>query len=268
MRCGGLQLERGAQVEQTAQGLGVEAGDAGAAVALERDEALAGERPQRHAQGVACDVVLLGQLALDEPGAGPQLALEDALAQRGGEGVDGGDGVQWAGAHAGAAIIAAGSDSKCRAAIAAAPSHATPPSRRTLRQPGRSAPRDAADCGAEPHRAVQAGDRGGPQVRRGAARDLHAHDGQIAPVERQQQEQAGDRDAGGRERRGEQRGAARREHRDHGHARSAAVGRARGERDEREPGGAGEQGQRARRARLRPAPSWPSRSSTRVSSVQ
>src|SRR5918992_2694175 len=64
----GLELERGAELEEAANAVGVEPGDAGAAVGLDRDEALGGEGTQRGPDAVARDAVPLGPLALGEAG--------------------------------------------------------------------------------------------------------------------------------------------------------------------------------------------------------
>ena len=84
-----LDLERGAQLVEAAHRGLVEAGDVRAAVGLDDDEALARERAQRGPDGVAGGVVLGGQALLDEAVAAAELALQDGLAQRGREAVDG-----------------------------------------------------------------------------------------------------------------------------------------------------------------------------------
>ena len=60
-----------------------------AAVGLDPDEPLGGERPQRRAQRVPGDAVARGQLLLDQPLPAGALAFEDLLAQRCGDGLDG-----------------------------------------------------------------------------------------------------------------------------------------------------------------------------------
>jgi hypothetical protein len=91
---GGLELERGAQLEQVGQALARERGHAGAAVGLELDEALVGEGSERGAQAVAGDAVALGQLAFDQALAGGEVAVEDAPAQRARQRVDGRDALE------------------------------------------------------------------------------------------------------------------------------------------------------------------------------
>ena len=85
----GLQLERRAQLVQPAHVVAAELGDVRAAVRLDPHQALGGERAQRRPQRVAGDAVGLAQLALAQPVAGGQLAVEDLAPQRVGEGVDG-----------------------------------------------------------------------------------------------------------------------------------------------------------------------------------
>ena len=90
----GLELEGGAQLVQPADVLLRELGDVRAAVRLDRHQALGGERAQRRPQRVARDAVRLDELALAQPGAGRQDAVEDLAPQRVGQGVDGRDAVQ------------------------------------------------------------------------------------------------------------------------------------------------------------------------------
>jgi hypothetical protein len=90
----GLELERGAQLEELEQAFRGERGDAGAAVGLELDQALGRQRSQRRPQAVAGDAVALGQLALDEALPGGQVAVEDPPAQRVRERVDGRDALE------------------------------------------------------------------------------------------------------------------------------------------------------------------------------
>jgi hypothetical protein len=85
----GLELERRAELEQAAGTGDVEPGDAGAAVRLDRDEALGGERTQGRPDAVAGHAVALGQLALGEPIAGSELPIEHPGPDRAREGVDG-----------------------------------------------------------------------------------------------------------------------------------------------------------------------------------
>src|SRR5215218_80401 len=133
---GGLDLQRGAQLEQRpAVGRG-EPGDGRAAVRLDRDQALAGQLAQRRAQRVAGDAVGLGELELAQPLAGGQLAVEDPGPQRGGDGVDRRDALErQPRAHAGTvasrgARRRAGRASETRpASTSAAPIAATAPGR-------------------------------------------------------------------------------------------------------------------------------------------
>ena len=91
----GLELERRAQLEQRARGRpALRLATRRAAVRLDRDEALGGERAQRGAQRVAGDAVGVGELLLAQPLAGAEVAVEDAGAQRGGERVDGRDALE------------------------------------------------------------------------------------------------------------------------------------------------------------------------------
>ena len=133
---GGLQLERGAQLEQRARCRPARAGDARAAVRLDRDQPLAGQLAQRGAERVAGDAVGLGELDLAEPLARLQLAVEDPRAQRGGERVDGRDALRARAARscrrqlAGAGARRAGSASASSPArTSAAPTAATAPGR-------------------------------------------------------------------------------------------------------------------------------------------
>jgi len=57
---GGLELERRAELEQARDGGLVEAGDLGAAVRLDRDEPVRGERPKGRPDGVPCLLPAIG----------------------------------------------------------------------------------------------------------------------------------------------------------------------------------------------------------------
>jgi hypothetical protein len=86
-----LELERGAQLEQGAGLLARELRDGRAAVGLDDDEALGRERAERGAQRVPGDPVGRRQLLLAQPLPAGEVAVEDAGAERLGDGVDGGD---------------------------------------------------------------------------------------------------------------------------------------------------------------------------------
>ena len=101
-----LALERQAQREELGQLVARQHGHARAAVGLDAHEALDLQLAQGGAQRVAGDLVGLDQLALDQPLAGLEVAVEDALAQDGRQLVDGRCAPQGGGVHAGTAATA------------------------------------------------------------------------------------------------------------------------------------------------------------------
>ena len=66
----GLDLQRGAQLVERDDRVGVQAGDARSAVWRDRDEALVGQRAQRRANGVARGAVGIDEIGLDQPRTG------------------------------------------------------------------------------------------------------------------------------------------------------------------------------------------------------
>src|SRR4051794_3187226 len=83
-----LALEGEAEDEELDEVGGLELRHAGPAIGLDGDEGVGLEAAQRRAQRVARDVVVLDELALDQPPAGLEVAVEDAGAEEVGELVD------------------------------------------------------------------------------------------------------------------------------------------------------------------------------------
>lgn len=102
---GGLDLQRGAQLVEGDDRVGVQPGDARAAVGDDVDEALVLERAQRGPDGVAGGAVVVDEVAFDEAGARVERAVEDALAQLRGDAVDGGRGGALGGGRGGAGAV-------------------------------------------------------------------------------------------------------------------------------------------------------------------
>jgi hypothetical protein len=199
-----LDLQRGAQLEQPGELLGVERGDARAAVRLDAHEALGLQRAQGGPGGDAGHTVALDELALDQPRAGGDRAGEDRVPQLGGQAGDRrGRGRAFGPRHAGDddGCGPAGARRNPAAATAAgggpqdggAGDHAAPAGDERRARAGQR--------GAGPHRRVQDADR--PAARGGgrAALHLHGHDGQVRPVEGQRRG-GGEREDRGTGRRG------------------------------------------------------------------
>src|SRR4051812_31029388 len=146
----GLALEGETQREEIGEIVRLELRDAGPAVRLDGHEALDLEAAQRRAQRVARDVVGRDELALDEPPAGLEIAVEDPRAQQVGELVDGRAGAQRlrSGGHA---VATAGSIARrpgsARTARPASTSAAPAPVAAEACSPSATTPRAAAVSG-------------------------------------------------------------------------------------------------------------------------